>query len=216
MSSKKSGYCVFDDTKLIDFGCWELNDNIEGDWRKRIKWMYENLDLLLSKYEINIIYCEDVPPSIENSQTVKILSALQGCVFTMCNFHNIDIIFVPVSKWKNIVGIDLTHSKEFKKILKENKNMSLTKFKGLVKAYEKKLSVENINNLFGTDFIWKSPTSKFNQDDITDSINIVVSNIMKDRCVYSLKTKEELLKEIFNNCKSDTQKQCIGKVPNIT
>ena len=39
MSSQKSGYALFIDGKLSDYGLWELSHNDEADWRNRIAYM---------------------------------------------------------------------------------------------------------------------------------------------------------------------------------
>ena len=39
MSSHKSGYALFVNGKLDDYGCWEIDNDREPDWRKRIAYM---------------------------------------------------------------------------------------------------------------------------------------------------------------------------------
>ena len=177
MSSRKSGYSLFNNDKLIDYGCWERKKEV-GDWRDNILFMSINLGEYIKNNKIDKIYCEDVPPIIQNSQTVKVLSALQGCVIGMCHVNNIDIEFVPVGTWKNKVGIDISHCKEYQAMKRIHKgDKSLSKLKDNVKAYEKKMSVDYANYTHGIDLVYKSKTSKDNQDDIADSINIVTSKL---------------------------------------
>ncbi|MEG1621675.1 MAG: hypothetical protein RR322_07170, partial [Oscillospiraceae bacterium] len=152
-------------------------------------------------HNVEFVYCEDVPPVLDNSQTVKILSALQGCVISICNINNIPIEFVSLG-WKNDIGINLTHSKQCKDFQKKCKVECpelLSKFKSAVKAVEKKMSVEYANKTYGLDLIWKSPTSKYNQDDIADSINIATSQIKADVKKYDINTFENILDEILQN-----------------
>ncbi len=196
MSSKKSGYSLYKDKKLMDYGCWEITYEQEKDWRERIKIMFTKLCQYCETHKIDYIYCEDVPPVIENSQTVKVLSALQGCVIALCLTKNIELTFVPVA-WKKTMGIDLTHSKEYKGFVKTHKIENMTKFKEYVKAYEKKMSIENVNNFYDLSLVWKSPSSKFNQDDIADSMNLVLSRISPETSRYKLKTFDEILDEIY-------------------
>ena len=80
MSTQKTGYSIFENNKLIDYGCFEMLSTQEKDWRVRIKYMANQLGELMGQYEFGKVYIEDVPPIINNSQTVKILGALQGIV----------------------------------------------------------------------------------------------------------------------------------------
>lgn len=205
MSSKKSGYSYFIDEKLIEYGLWEMTYETEHDWRERIKWMSNKLHSFCQEHKIDKIFVEDVPPTLDNSQTVKVLSALQGCVITIANINNINVEFISVPTWKNIIGIDTTHSKENKAIQKkcklENKNM-LKILKTNIKNNEKKMSVDYANKLFGIDLIYKSPSSKFNMDDISDSINIVVSQIFENPPKYDIDTIENIVEDIYNNIKN--------------
>lgn len=183
MSSKKSGYSYFIENKLIKYGVWEMSYEEKNDWRERIVYMADKVNTFIQEHKIDIIVIEDVPPALDNSQTVKILSALQGCMLAICHIDNINIKFISVPTWKNKIGIDTTHSKEHKaltKIVKAENPKLLDKYKKAVKANEKKMSVDLVNKKFGLDLVYKSPTSKYNQDDIADSINIVSSQIYKD------------------------------------
>ena len=72
MSSQKSGYALFVDGKLSDYGLWELSLDDEADWRNRIAYMADCVAKYCVDNNVQYIYVEDVPPTIENSQTVKI------------------------------------------------------------------------------------------------------------------------------------------------
>lgn len=206
MSSKKSGYCLFEGQQLKEYGLWEMQYETESDWRERIKWMSKQLSLYCDKYDITKIYCEDVPPVLENTQTIKILSALQGCIISLCQLNNIEVKFVSVPTWKNIVGIDMKHSKEFKKFIKDYPDSNCSKFKDLVKAYEKKLSVDYANSLFNIDLVWSAPSSKFNMDDVADSINIVVSQEFENIKKCDVNTFNDIFNIVYNKICSDKLK----------
>lgn len=202
MSTQKTGYAVFeiDNTikTLIDYGCIEKLSTDESDWRKRITYMANKLGEIMSKYDIDRVYIEDVPPIINNSQTVKTLGALQGIVLGVMGVFDVEVEFIPVATWKTKLGINLTHSKQFnnaKKELKDNKR-ELERLKGQVKAYEKKMSIDLANEMFGIDLVWKSFSSKKNQDDIADAINIVSSVIFDDTYHYDLKSFSEIIDEL--------------------
>jgi Holliday junction resolvasome RuvABC endonuclease subunit len=183
---------------------WELSHDDEADWRNRIAYMADCVAQYCVDNNVQQIYVEDVPPVIENSQTVKVLSALQGMLIACATLHDIHIDFVPVKAWKSKIGINLVSSKAnnaCKKRIKESfgkgANKNLTKVKGWTKAWEKKLSVDYANYTFGLDLIYKSPTSKFNQDDIADSINIAWSQI-GDVKEYDLETFEEIMNRFYD------------------
>lgn len=187
MSSKKSGYALFVNEELKDYGLWELDSDVEQDWRQRVAFMASHVNEYCCDKSIDVIYVEDVPPITYNTQTVKILSALQGMLVAVATQHNIKIEFVPVKAWKSKIGINLTTSKEnniCKKHFKEHygakANRYIDKLKNATKAYEKKLSVDYVNKAFGLDLIYKSPSSKKNQDDIADAICIGASIIIDE------------------------------------
>lgn len=199
MSTQKTGYAIFENNKLIDYGCFEMLSTQEKDWRVRIKYMANQLGELMGQYEFSKVYIEDVPPIINNSQTVKTLGALQGIVLGVTGVYAVPIEFIPVETWKNKLNINLSHSKEYnraKKDLKGNKK-DLESLKGKVKAYEKKMSIDLVNRYFGLELRWKSFGSKQNDDDIADAINIVASKIF-DNYKYDLRDFEDIMNKLNN------------------
>ena len=66
MSSHKSGYALFVNGKLDDYGCWEIDNDREPDWRKRIAYMADCVAQYCKANYVQHIYVEDVPPTIEN------------------------------------------------------------------------------------------------------------------------------------------------------
>lgn len=197
MSTQKTGYAIFEDKKLIDYGCFEQLSSDEKDWRKRITYMAKEVGGLMDRYKIHKIYIEDVPPIVNNSQTVKTLGALQGIVLGVTSVYDAEVEFIPVETWKNKININLSHSKEYnqaKRELKGNKK-EIEKLKGKVKAYEKKMSIDLANSKLGTELLWKSFGSKQNDDDMADAINIVAS-VIYDDYVYTLEDFSDIIKEL--------------------
>lgn len=204
MSSHKSGYALFVNKELVDYGVWEITNAQESDWRKRIAFMANCVGQYCVHHDVDVIYAEDVPPTLENSQTVKVLSALQGMLIAISILNNIDINFIPVKTWKQKIGINLASSKAnnaCKKRIKESfgkdATKNLNKVKSWTKAWEKKLSVDYVNHVFGLDLIYKSPSSKFNNDDIADSINIAWSQIGSVK-EYDLETFEDIMGRFYD------------------
>lgn len=159
MSSKSSAFSIFDNNKLMDYGLWKIPDDII-DWRDRILWMGNQLDEFIKNHKIDKLYCEDVPLIMNNPQTLKILSALQGMIIGVCSSNNIKPIFINVSQWRSDLGLFTGKQKDTKR------------------EEMKKSSIEYANKTFGLELIWKSPSSKFNEDDIADAINVVYSQII--------------------------------------
>ena len=61
------------------------------------------------------------------------------------------------------------------------------------------MSVDYANDLFGLDLVYKSPSSKFNDDDIADALNIAWSKIAEDDLKpYSLDTFENIMDNFYN------------------
>ena len=58
------------------------------------------------------------------------------------------------------------------------------------------MSIDLVNEMFGIDLAWKSFSSKKNQDDIADAINIVSSVIFDDTYHYNLKSFSEIIDEL--------------------
>lgn len=204
MSSHKSGYALFVNKELVDYGAWEMTNAQESDWRKRIAFMANCVGQYCVRHGVDVIYAEDVPPTLENSQTVKVLSALQGMLIAISILNDIEINFIPVKTWKQKIGINLASSKAnnaCKKRIKESfgkdATKNLNKVKNWTKAWEKKLSVDYVNHVFGLDLIYKSPSSKFNNDDIADSINIAWSQIGEVK-EYDLESFDDIMGRFYD------------------
>jgi Holliday junction resolvasome RuvABC endonuclease subunit len=158
MSSNKSGYALFDDKKLITYGLWEPKDKME--WRDRVIYMGEQLDDFLKANKIDQAYCEDVPLMMKNPQTLKILCALQGVLMGVCVANNVKVTFISVSTWRSALGLfDKTQ-------------------KGKERDEMKQKSIEMANKIFGLNLVYKSPSSKFNQEDEADAILVAYSQIL--------------------------------------
>ena len=75
MSSKKSGYSLFDDKELKLYGLWEIPEDIT-EWRDRIIWMSQQLDVFVKTHKVDQVFVEDVPLSMDNPLTLKVLDFL--------------------------------------------------------------------------------------------------------------------------------------------
>lgn len=105
-STKSSGWAVFEDKKLIDYGCVTAASE---DLFKRIKKQVSELQEVISKYNITKIILEEVRPEngTQNIKTHKALMYLQGCFAMMLhdNFPKIAIEYLYPSEWRSRCGI---------------------------------------------------------------------------------------------------------------
>lgn len=158
-STRSTGYGVFKDDKLIDYGIIKTD---LSDWRERLYIQSQLLGELFDKYKPVEVFVEDVPLSPKGGiKTAVMLGAVQGMVYGVGASRQIKMKFILPSVWRSPLGLfDGT---------KEGKKRDLLKQK----------SVEKANELFGLDLIYKSPSSKQNCDDISDAILLCYSQISK-------------------------------------
>ena len=156
LSTTSSGYSVFEDDKLIAYGVIKPNGK---DWRDRIADEMPKIDNLIEHYKPNVIYVEDVPLKAGNSKILVILGAVQGALISTASCHNVPIHYIQPSRWRSPLGLyDGTRD-------------------GTKRAELKRKSVEMANKLFGLSLRWVSPSSKKNDDDISDSVLLCYSQV---------------------------------------
>jgi Holliday junction resolvasome RuvABC endonuclease subunit len=104
LSTKSSGYAVFEDKKLIEYGC--ITAASTNVWH-RIDKMIIELDKILQYYQFSHIYIEDVyPEDVKGNLTVwKILTYLQGFVLHLLDKYNLKSTFLTASEWRSKCGI---------------------------------------------------------------------------------------------------------------
>lgn len=162
MSSKSSGYSLFYDKELKLYGVWKIPEDIT-EWRDRIVWMSNQLNKFVKEHKVDQVFVEDVPLSMANPQTIKILSALQGMIISVCAVNKLKVSFIGVSQWRSALGLFTGHRD------------------GTTREAMKKSSIEYANKTFGLDLVWKSKSSKYNNDDQADAINIAYSQITEHK-----------------------------------
>ena len=159
-STKATGWSIYDieSKQLLEYGVFK-NDK-EKDTRTRIIYMINGIDELIHNHQdIVEIFMEDVPPSVQNAVTVKMLSILQGGVIGLSMKYEVNMSldsFVLPNVW---------HS-----------DYQILKSKGDLKEQ----SVNLANELLGLNLIYKSKSSKFNEDDISDAVLIGYWRLHKD------------------------------------
>ena len=102
-STTCTGWSIFQDGKLIDYG--EIRPKGDG-WRERLFHEGPELDIILSKYQPDTIYMEDVPLKASGGlKTLVILGGVQGFIYGIAASHNIPVEFVSPNTWRSEGGL---------------------------------------------------------------------------------------------------------------
>ena len=97
LSTKSSGWAVFENGELMDHGCIT---SASTDLIKRIHIMTDAIEQLLNKYEIKTIIVEEVRPEggygVGNTQTHRALMWLQASIAFLVHdkFNNTTINYI--------------------------------------------------------------------------------------------------------------------------
>lgn len=104
LSSKSSGYAVFEDNLLLDSGCIT---SASTDVIKRIYVMRDKIQEILKQYNIDKVVLEEVRPDFQNAHTYKILTWVQAAiVFATYDVNKkIEIEYLQASSWRSKIGI---------------------------------------------------------------------------------------------------------------
>ena len=107
LSTKSSGWAIFQDGILIDYGCISSTST---DLMKRINIMLDGIKEILQKHnDIEKIYAEEVRPEngMQNIKTHRALMWLLGVIaLEIYNFNKkIELELVYPSSWRAAIGI---------------------------------------------------------------------------------------------------------------
>lgn len=106
LSTRSTGWAVFEETELIDYGCITASSS---DLINRIHKIINGLDVVLDKYEIDKIVVEEVRPEMgtQNIKTHRALMWLQGAVaiFIHEKCGKLDIEYLYPNQWRKLCGI---------------------------------------------------------------------------------------------------------------
>lgn len=104
-SSRVSGYAIFYDGKLEDYGKFEFTDN---DLGIRLLKIRQKVDGLIDKYNINEVVLEDIQLQnnvSNNVQTFKALAEVFGVVYELITEKDIKNSAVLSTVWKSALGV---------------------------------------------------------------------------------------------------------------
>lgn len=162
-STKSSGWCIFDDDKLIHYDKIVITDK-DLKWRERIVIMMQKVATIAQRYNVEEI-CVEIPvKSLANVNTLEQLFSLHGAILGMASALHIKFTPIDVATWRSYTGISEGIPRKEK-----NKRFIL-----------KERSVKLANELYNLDLKWILKTSKLNDDDISDAILIAHTVIHKE------------------------------------
>lgn len=168
MSTRSTGYAVFENDKLVDYG---IIKNSEKDWRLRVIAMGWEIGQLMKNVKPNVVVCEDVFVSGKhgkgnnNSSVMIKLSVLQGFVLGLFSDRNQKYEYVTPTKWRSKL-----------------EGVFSGKRKGTTRPELKANTVAYVNKNFGLDLFYDKERSVVkNQDDIADAIGIAYSYILSQK-----------------------------------
>lgn len=104
-ASITTGYAVFKDGALSDYGKFTYDDSDIGE--RLVKIRKKVLDLI-QKHDINEVAFEDIQLQrnvANNVQTFKVLSEVYGVIHELLQEIEIKYSIVPSSSWKSTLGI---------------------------------------------------------------------------------------------------------------
>lgn len=150
-STKSTGYAVFEEKSLKDYGCITSSST---DLFKRIHKMVDEIKVLIEKNKIEKIILEEVRPELgtQNLKTHRALMWLQGAIALMVhdNFPKVESIYVYPSEWR--------------------KSCKIKTGRGVVRETVKQHDIRFVEETFGI---------KVN-DDIADAIGIGYAHLHPD------------------------------------
>lgn len=131
-STSATGYSIFDNGKLIDYGCIYC-DNI--DLYERIFYMTKEIKKILEQYnEIDQIAMEEVLPeksgNRSNPRVYKALMYLQASISFLIykEYPSISITFLIPGHWRKICGIKTSSKIKREELKKEDIQFVLDEF----------------------------------------------------------------------------------------
>ena len=110
LSTKSSGWSVFNDGELIEYGCFTSSST---DLIKRIQIMTNGIKGIMEKYpDINKVIAEEVRPEgtgygVGNLQTHRALMWLQAAIAFMLHddYKKTEMEYIYPSSWRASIGI---------------------------------------------------------------------------------------------------------------
>lgn len=127
-STKITGYSLYDNSILVDYGTLQSNPKEENPI-ERMKQMYDNIKQCLNKYNPHFVVFENVQFQ-KNYGTFQQLSQLQGLIMALLFERNIGFQYVESTAWRAFCGVKGKKRAEQKanaiQIVKDKFNLSVS------------------------------------------------------------------------------------------
>ncbi|MBD9054348.1 MAG: hypothetical protein EGR23_12335 [Holdemanella biformis] len=95
-----SGWCIFEDNKISQFGHWEIFGNKPIE--QRLNAIIQELNELYNKFEFAEIAFEDIQYQ-NNAETYKKLAFVQATIIIWCYSNDIKFSILSPSHWRSIL-----------------------------------------------------------------------------------------------------------------
>lgn len=102
LSTKKTGWAFFEGNNLIDYGVISCNHK---DSRARSIVMQEELKKIAIERKIDRVVVEDLSV-YTNFKTIVALGIVHGCLLSLCNELDMELIAYDPSEWRSLTGVN--------------------------------------------------------------------------------------------------------------
>ena len=103
-STHITGYAIFDDEKLIQYGKFD----VDGEIGYRLQTIRNKVASLIQEYEIEQLIFEDIQMQnnvVNNVQTFKLLAMVLGILIDQATASKLPYELVLASSWKSSLGV---------------------------------------------------------------------------------------------------------------
>lgn len=112
--ASKTGYSVWDDDKLINYGVYDGSNIKDGD--KRISQIKEFTAGLIDKYNPAFVVLEDIQLQYGNVKSYKFLAKLLGVLSVLCVELSVKYDVVNANTWRSGLGLNSKNKREVQKL----------------------------------------------------------------------------------------------------
>lgn len=104
ISTKSTGWAIFEDTKLVDYGCASASSTNVYD---RIDKIVNELRAVVEEYHPTSVIAEEPEPAFvkNNIDVYRKLTFAHGAIGAMLNKHKLSMQLCSSSHWRKAVGI---------------------------------------------------------------------------------------------------------------
>lgn len=123
-STKSTGYAVFEEEKLINYGA--IQENSKNVNERVLDILNQIKELITETYSPETVVIENVQITM-SAPTAKALMGLQFAIELLCYKYNIECVSVRSAHWRKVLG--LSNSPKIKRAEKKQQAMDYVKNK---------------------------------------------------------------------------------------